>query len=191
MEKMKLPKTFVPRKSLDKDLEELLRKDYDPKSVDELILKCEEFIRLVNEPESGSIYEITKKLARKTNCNKADLQVLYNRIIVEDHWLGFYLGALVNKVIGEDDTIIIKPANQFNAIMSFLKRGTVIIENDVGTWAGSHMEGGRLIIEGNAGYFLGSFSKGGIIEVYGKIDGLPNCCQATIYQNEKKIWPKE
>ncbi len=45
--------------------------------------------------------------------------------------------------------------------------GTILVEGDVGAYAGRHMSAGRLEIRGNAGPFLASGLKGGFITVAG------------------------
>lgn len=62
------------------------------------------------------------------------------------------------------DTLVIEGASsRLDGIGSELDQGTIIVEGDVGAYAGRRMKGGRLDIRGTTGPYLASGLRGGLI----------------------------
>jgi len=80
---------------------------------------------------------------------------------------GLYISAAVNLKIEKGDEMELKPRFAFDNIGYMHSKGTLIINGNVGDYAGDHMRGGRLIIKGNADSYLGYCMKGGRITVEG------------------------
>ena len=81
------------------------------------------------------------------------------------------LGDLVAVSGTPGDAVVIEGGtSKLDGIGTGLDGGTVIVEGDVGAYAGRLMKSGRLEIRGNAGHFLGSCLKGGLIIANGAGD---------------------
>src|SRR3989338_7135662 len=66
--------------------------------------------------------------------------------------LEIFVAALINNIIKEDDTFVIKPREWVldEYIGLFLPRGTLIIEGNVRNYVGYGNKGGRIRVKGNA-----------------------------------------
>ncbi len=70
--------------------------------------------------------------------------------------------------IADTETLILAgTTNTCDGIGAELASGTIVVEGDVGSYAGRFMRGGRLDIKGSAGDYLGAGMKGGLITVGG------------------------
>jgi formylmethanofuran dehydrogenase subunit C len=68
------------------------------------------------------------------------------------------------------DTITISGTSpELDKIGSGLDGGTIVVEGNIGNYAGTDMKGGRLDIRGNAGGYLASCMTGGLITVSGSV----------------------
>lgn len=71
-------------------------------------------------------------------------------------------------VIADDATLVLAgTTGSCDGIGDGLRSGTLVVEGDVGHYAGRFMRGGRLDIRGSAGDYLGAGMKGGLITVAG------------------------
>jgi hypothetical protein len=125
---------------------------------------------------------------------------------------GIYIAALCNHC--EESEIVLKleeMKTQINLLGYRLPGGKkLLIEGNVGDFAGIGVEGGEVIIEGNAknyagagmrsgklvvtknvGHHTGEWMMGGEIFVGGRIRGLGNIMDGKIYEREQLIYPKE
>lgn len=208
---MKIPRICVPEGSnLDSKVKEMLNTDKSPKPMAGSLLK--HYLRLKDTLENDlTAGSIGKKV--EINYTKEDLTELSKSVIEHEkarEYFGSYLSALVNNIIKDNDEIILKPKMELNWIGAMLKKGTLIVEGNVGHHAGDSLNCGKLVIKGNterylgiglrhglikvygkAGYEIGLHSTGGEIDVYGKIKSIANSCDAWIYLDGKRIWPKK
>jgi formylmethanofuran dehydrogenase subunit C len=60
-------------------------------------------------------------------------------------------------------------SGELDHIGSGLESGTIVVEGNIGNYAGTRMKGGRLDIRGNAGSYVASVMKGGVITVSGSV----------------------
>lgn len=209
---MNIPKGFAP-KTNEKNLIQLIEGSKIHKiRVNKLLQSCEEFIREGGSRQSINWYELGKDLSEKIEYTKYDLEGLSKKLEIkwpQDPLLGFYLSALVNKIITAQDFIILKPKLKLVGLGTYLERGVLRIEQDLNSFAGTRMKGGTLIIDGSvnynagegmqggflqihkcAGRNLGQNSKGGIIRVYGTISDISPNCKAKVYLKKEQVWPK-
>lgn len=275
---MKLPKTFRPNKDLEKKTEDLINfhfPEYSKKRVERLVNTSELFLE--EQKKIGlyfkSIeqrYNIANDLVKNMLYTNLDLEGFIKSLPIDNKCepLGIYISALINKLIEEDDIIILDANNEFLGLGSYLERGTLMVKGDIGhetgysmkggkiivkgsvkdmpgfnmldgkiiingyagRWVGNCMEGGeiligrdvenrvgnemrggQIIVNGNAGNDTGNGMKKGtiiikgsagehtglssekdaVIKIYGGITSINyNSCKGTIYQRDKKIWPK-
>ncbi len=192
---MKVPNLFVSKNAEAKSSE--LR----------LLLSFETFLK---EKSPGDNFEkgyrIGEKLAEKIGYAKEDLEcvvrnlrqaadyltpyIIHKNFFLKytyDKSIGLYLSALVNKII-EEEPIKLLVRTTLHGLGAFHKKGTLVIEGNIGKMAGYRMLDGKLIINGNAGWATGYESTGGKIIVNGGISHVAKCCKAEVYQSDKKVW---
>lgn len=210
---MKLPKTFVPEKDLEKVTKELLSHDL---RINRLLVSCEDFLDKSIGTSPAVKYAVGEEFASSIVYDKEDVEELSKRIKLQEgsdvsieKYLGFYLSALINKVITDQDEIVLALGFELAGIGFYLPRGIVIVKDSVGDWTGGCMTGGKLEIGGNAKDYTGSFMKKGLIIVEGDvgiltgymaeegeifvnggIESVPQSCRATVYEMDEKIWPR-
>ncbi len=215
--KMKIPKTFIPNKDLEETIETLLLEkpdtnNYDKEALSRLLKSCETFVKQRNDihPYLDMVYKIGENLAsRMPHFAKDDLEELSKRITAEnckDMYLGFYISALINKIVTENDIITLKLDVELYGIGAYQKKGTTTVKGNLGYFAGHFLEGATLIVEGNTGNRTGNgmkmgkivitggtgedtgdFMTGGEIITYGRIKSVSSSCHGTIYSEGKKI----
>jgi formylmethanofuran dehydrogenase subunit C len=214
---MKIPKTFIPNKDLEETIEMLLLEkpdtdNYDKKTVSMLLRSCSAFTKQRNNihPYLEDIYQLGGKLANMMpHFAKDDLEELSKRITAEncqDMYLGFYISALINKIVTENDMVTLRLDVELYGIGAYQKKGTTTVKGDLGYFAGHFLEGATLIVEGNtgnrtgngmkmgrivitgeAGEDTGDFMKGGEIITYGRIKSVSSSCHGTIYSEGKRL----
>jgi glutamate synthase domain-containing protein 3 len=215
---MKIPKIFTPEKNLEKHVERLLSEEYNLKSYNEatvriILKKCRTFLDKQADIEKLlSLYQVGEDLAKELNYTKGDVEEASQRIesySKEDKYAGFYLSALVNKIITEQEVINLKFYGELSGAGAYLKTGTLIIDGyasfalghcmeggeiitkkDAGNDVGNGMVNGRIIVKGDVGHSIGIFSKGGDIVVYGNIGKIADSCEARIFKGDKQLWPR-
>lgn len=193
---MKIPKNFVPsKKKTDKIAKKLLNKSGQQRRVSdwnlkELILDYEEFL---------SVFEHTQpqKMAVTEDYSKYDLQAFCDRLAKYEKergfwWTGMYLSELINKVIKENEEIRLKLPpleKKLDYIGNAFKKGTLIIEGDLGDITGHLMSGGKIIVHGGVGKDTGHAMCGGEIHAK-KIASISAAyLKGEIYENGKKRRP--
>jgi len=199
---MKLPKSFIPVKDLEKNIEALVNRQYSPKTVSALLDASDFFLSehhiynmegvcaFANAIVSNFTY--TKENFTYT---KEDLKEFTNRLDIEDeldkNTAGILISALTNRIIKPDDTIILYP-KKGGYLGRELKHGTLILRGDAGVSIGENMEGGNIIVKGDIlSNNTGICSKDGTITVEGKLpESIPISCKAEIYKYNVKVWPK-
>ncbi|MDP2906415.1 MAG: hypothetical protein Q8O03_00595 [Nanoarchaeota archaeon] len=215
---MKIPKAFTPDKNLEKHIERLLSekpnlKSYNETTVRILLKKCRTFLDKQEDIEKLlSLYQVGENLAKELNYTKGDVEEASQRIETnskEDKYSGFYLSALVNKIITEQEVINLKFYGELSGAGAYLKTGTLIIDGyvnfalghcmeggeiitkkDAGNDVGNGMISGRIIVKGDVGHGIGIFSEGGDIVVYGNIGKIADHCKAKIFKGDKQVWPR-
>ncbi len=215
---MKIPKTFKPEKNLEKNIERLLSekpnlKNYNETTVGMLLKNCKTFLdKQFHITELSEVYKMGEDLVKKLDFTKEDVEEVSQRIEVNNDdykYAGFYLSALINKIITEQDVINLKFDVELFGVGSYLKTGKLIIDGYVGHFLGHCMEGGeiitkkdagnnvgngmqagKIIINGDVGCSTGIFSEGGDIIVYGNIEKIADSCKARIHKWGKQVWPR-
>lgn len=217
---MKIPTIFIPEREI--SLERLLRKprlhdydhDYDEDNVQALLENCDKFMLDLKGPHKlDEIYETGKSLAEKTSFTARDINELSKRITIKcdsERYLGFYLSALVNKIIKEFDMIDLEPREELFGLGAYLPTGKLLVRGNMKYFAGAFMSGGVCIIDGNsgnrsgngmaggkliiyrdAGRDTGNFMEGGIIRVDESIESISSNCKGKIYNGRsEQLWPK-
>lgn len=192
---MKVPNLFVSKNAEAKSSEL------------QLLLSFETFLKEKSPGDSFEKgYEIGERLAEKISYTKEDLENIIRNLYQSNDYatpylvhkdfflrytydksIGLYISALVNKII-EEEPIKLSVRTLLQGVGAFHKKGTLVIEGNVGKMAGYRMLDGKLIINGNAGWATGYESTGGKIIVNGGISHVAKCCKAEVYQSDKKIW---
>ncbi len=192
---MKIPSVFVSKNAESKTSE--LR----------LLLSFETFLKEKSPGDNFEKgYEIGERLAEKISYTKEDLEnvirnlyqsndyvtpyIVHKEFFLKytyDKSIGLYISALVNKIIGEEP-IILSVRTLLHGVGAYHKKGTLSVKGSVSKMAGYRMEDGILIINGNTGLATGYESTGGKIIVNGRISHVAKCCQAEVYQSEKRAW---
>lgn len=189
---MDIPKGLVP-KDVDNQLEKLLKEPEKPVTLGSILESCH---NLVNGLEKvfffNGVYKLGEEAAGKKEYTLAQVEEVVPQVDIDEEThlnLGFCYSAYINKLIGKDDVITLKPKDRLHGLGSFLKTGTVIIEGSVGQALGYEMSGGLLIVREDTGERLGEDMRGGEIKVYGKLGNISPTCKGTIYHEDKKVWP--
>lgn len=175
---MKLPKTFIPKKDLEKELERLLKGQvYNYRNVAKLFDSCEEFLQSGAENFESQYFE-GGRLAKKLDYTEDDLRFLSQNLRLnhpDDASLGVYLSVLVDKIVPKGGEITLKINEELNGIGAYLKNITLTIEGSVQSGTGFCMNKGKLIIQGNAKRTVGYLMRGGKIIIEGNVDDLTGC----------------
>lgn len=168
---MDIPKSFKPNKNLEKATEQLLEgRKRNSKIMNELLISCGWFLEKKASTDIETMYNVGRVLANDIGYTKSDLEELSENITedaFEDRNLGFYLSALINKVITENDKVVLKPKVDLTGLGVFLQRGKLIIKGDVLDYTGAFMRGGMILVKGNIKYWTGYFKQGGLIVIEG------------------------
>lgn len=170
-----IPKNFIPQKETKKFTEKLLEGKVGVfnETLEELLKGLETFL-------NGHIsYGHAELIAVGIEYSKADLQQFCERLgdyeeHVGFHNAGFYLSALVNKVIGKGEEIRLKLPNtkkKLESVGNRMRQGKLIILGDVGDDAAYGMRGGELVIFGSTGCGVGCNMVAGKVHAY-KIGGV-------------------
>lgn len=174
---MKLPNSFIPKKNLDGKVKRLLKEPNvggcNLKRLSLLLESCEHFSKITPENDDGKFLQTkADELAADLTYTKKELEEMSKRIKVnetDELYLGFYLSSLVRKIISKDTEITLTINERIEGLGRYLEKGTLILEGNVGDWAGEHMKGGQLIILGNAESYVGAEMMGGKIIVRGDV----------------------
>lgn len=181
---MKIPKVFTPDKNLDKTIKKLILNEpvlrpYNETTVTMLLRSCGKFMEKQKVTLNLSeVYNIGESLVEKINFTKNDLEELVQRITLydlidyghhEDAYIGFFTSALVNKIIKENEELILKPNARLYGLGAYLKTSKLIIEGETGYFLCHCMEGGEVVINGNAGDNAGNGMKGGKLTINGDV----------------------
>lgn len=208
---MKVSRIFMPEeKELDSKLKKMLSTETNYRPMADFLLK--HYLNLQDTVETDmKAYDIGEGI--DIEYTKEDLTELSKSVIEHEtakEYFGSYLSALVNNIIEDNDEIILKPKMKLNWVGCLLKKGTLVVEGNVGHHAGDSLDCGKMVIKGNTerytaigirhglvkvygnvGEDTGLHSTGGEIDVYGKINSIAENCDAWVYHNGKRIWPKK
>lgn len=181
---MKVPKTFVSERNLDKTIEKLIAKKpvikpYNEFTVNTLLKDCNKFLeKQICQSDLERIYNIGNDLIKHTSFTKNDLKELVQRITPQQQdyhqseYSGFYISALVNKIMSVDNKPIkLKLDSKLFGLGAYLKKGVLILDGDIGYFLGHCMKGGKIIVKGDVEDNIGSCMLGGKIIVHGDIRG--------------------
>ncbi|MBU4502044.1 MAG: hypothetical protein KKA79_05595 [Nanoarchaeota archaeon] len=215
---MKVPKSFRPNKELEEKIAQLAEGSFRLEranhiTMSNLLKTFQKFVYVSNEKvlTIDQSYIFGEKLANKLDYTKHDLEEVSSWIKVNNFgetYQGIYLSALVNKIIKEDEEIIIRPINLLSCVGTCLKKGKIIVEDNTDSFTGHRMMGGELHIKGDCGVSVGNQMKGGKIIVqgyldrdvgpameggeivgYGGIEYISKSCKGKIFNGKTQIWP--
>lgn len=184
--RMKISKLFIQEKDLNNGIERLLSGNlkisedstYNHQAVSKLLKNLKPFLENAKkEMLLWNIYNKGIELIKEIEFAKEDIEEVSRRIIAyqpEEEYLGFYLSALVNKTVTEEDTITLKLEHPLSGIGAFLKKGKIIIEGDTKHYLAYKMQDGELIIKGELGNIT--------LEQYQN--------KGKIYHWDKQVWPE-
>jgi len=198
---MKLPKSFRPDKNLEDKTEQLIKNPkslipHDPEKVLQIVKKSEYYLDQLKAKHRAFVdmYRLATWLTEDLKYTQPDIEEFTRNIMKkeeDDKFLGFYLSALINKIIQKDDIMNLTLNTYLTGVGAYLQKGTMIVEGNAGRFTGYGMEDGEIIVEGNAGNYTGHEMTGGKIFVNGKIGILDENCKGTIYNKGKKMRPKK
>jgi len=180
---MRLPKTFVPQKNLDRKIESLIEKPnlrykYNPGVVEELLVLGEEFLRTCTDEDvyKKKVYEKGVNLAGRISYSSKDVEELGNRIKPgTTKILGVYISALVNKVIKEKETIVLDLKAELDGIGINFKRGKLVVKGDTNDYTAYHMAGGKMIVKGDTNDHTADYMESGNFMVEGSVNDCTGC----------------
>jgi len=214
---MKLPKIFKPKKNLENLTKSLIK---NSPTVLKMLDGCEEFLQNKKNKTFENKYLQGELIAKKITYTKRELEELSKVIVLEqkekgpsniynDPSIGIYLSALVNKVIKNEDMIMLSVSTEFSGLGSYMKQGVVIVRGDLGDYTCNNMEGGlmvvkgntkgntanymsggKLMIDGNVGWFTGWGMKKGEVYIEGTVSHISPNCKGKIYNKDELIWPE-
>ncbi|MBU4502540.1 MAG: hypothetical protein KKA79_08130, partial [Nanoarchaeota archaeon] len=109
-----------------------------------------------------------------------------------EHHIGFYLSALINKIIQPDDVITLNITEEVDGLGTKLQHGTLIVNGDVGDDVGHAMAGGKLIVKGNIASSVGYCMEGGEIHINGCMEDFQedSILKGKLYHRGKLIVSK-
>jgi len=168
MAKIKIPKTFVPKKDLKKDMKKLIEKPQKKVNISELELlieSCGYYTERRKGLDPDDSYIVGLRTADKLTYDKHCLEELSKRATMDDVWLGIYFSALFNKIIKENEIITLELEKSLIGLGIYMKKGILVIEGDVKESVGGRMEGGEIYVKGNAGRGTGESMEGGEIHI--------------------------
>lgn len=173
---MDIPKGFQTGIGVEEQLEELLKRPKgNPKTISELLFSCDDFLQKMIRIDHKAMYLTGTNLAREFDYTKYDLEGLSEKITISKDYrlsggfLGFYLSALTNKILTEEETVILRPRIKLFGLGLYQQKGIVIIKGHTGTYTGAYMNGGILMIKGSVDSLTGFNKKGGDIIVEGRV----------------------
>lgn len=175
---MRIPGLFIPEhENLERKTQELLtkkpkRKQESP-ALKELLHGCETFLKKQEKIEPLEKYHIAKMVANGMRYTKQDIEKLAEKIgdhYRDDFFLGFYLSALINRIITEKDHITLPLDTELSGLGSHLERGKVEVEWSAYSHTGDCMKGGELIIQGDTTSFTACYMTGGLLKTRKMID---------------------
>lgn len=175
---MRIPGLFIPEhKSLEMKTQELLtkkpRRRGESPALKELLHGCEIFLKKQENTDILKKYDIALRATIGMKYTKHDIEKLAGKI--GDHYrdelfLGFYLSALINRIITEKDHITLPLDTELSGLGSHLERGKVEVEWSAYSETGDCMTGGELIIQGDTTSFTASYMTGGLLKTRKMID---------------------
>jgi len=168
---MKLPKSFRPNKDLENKIRQLIIKPITKKQQKNQIYKpYYEFLKKEDEfKEKETAYTTAEELTGSINYTLPDIEEFSKTITKHNKYTGYFISVLINKIITNKDTIILETSQPIDCIGTRLKKGTLIIKEQVGNYTGMMMKGGNIIIEGKTGHSPGYKKTGGKIRCLKKI----------------------
>lgn len=216
---MKLPQSFRPNKDLENKIIQLTEgslrlEKANPVAVSKLLNSFQEFLKISNEKflTIDESYAVGKKLAHGLDYAKYDLEEISSWLKAINHgdtYQGIYLSALINKIIKDDENIMIRPTTILSCIGSYLQKGKLIVEGhtasftghkmmggelhikgDCGVSAGNQMKEGKIIVQGSLDNDVGPSMSGGEIIGYGGIEYISPSCKGKIFNCKQQIWPR-
>ncbi|MBU4502535.1 MAG: hypothetical protein KKA79_08105 [Nanoarchaeota archaeon] len=166
---MKFPKTFRIEKNLDGKIEDLITNN--PAIVKTLFKKHDKFIEDIFDYETcPGKYDACQESLKDFHYEISHIELFnqqLHRFCDVNQYSGYFLSAMINKVIRDDDTIYFEKVGP--NVGDYLERGTIIIEGDADFNIGCFLKGGRIIVKGNAMSYVGYCMEAGSIEVWGDI----------------------
>ncbi|MBU4501823.1 MAG: hypothetical protein KKA79_04470 [Nanoarchaeota archaeon] len=172
---IKIPGTFRPKKSLDKNIESLLKeaeKGYKSRDVDELKKTSSQFLLENNCSmiDCKIVYDRASAMIENLEYTLKDVEELSRRTeIGVSIILGLYISALINRIITEKDIVTLSPNEKLSCLGIYMPKGTMIIQRDVNNYVGAFMKSGNIMVKGNAMEYSGHHMKGGSIEILGNV----------------------
>ncbi len=135
-------------------------------------------------------YETANDIIKNSKYSKEDVQEFCELIGGDSKGIVcLYTSALINKIITEKDTIIIKPRVSLNCWGYNHSKGTLIVYGDVGDFTGVLVIGGEVIIKGDSRYFNCCGIHGGKVVVEGFMKTLANdITGGEIWEAGRKIY---
>lgn len=180
---MKLPQTFIPsnKARIAKKTKTVLKPKKQKISCANLIALLKGFEKFLEEECHDFDEIIVDEIATEIDYSTYDIQAFCNELPkYENHEkffrTGFYLTALVNKIIKENERITLK-----------------LPETDPKVWyLGHEFDKGRLVIHGDTGCETGHWMWGGIMKIYGNIESIDKqTCRGKIYRQKRRVWPEK
>ncbi len=169
-----------------------------------------EYIAYANSLTSEESYKLASSKLERLNFTLDAVSIFAGLINSEsfsgkaNYWTaGLFISAAINKVIKEDDTVVLdfsRLGTQADCVGYRLKQGKIVLQGNAGDYVGEAMSGGKIAIQGNAGYYvgynmsgghilvrgdtgghIGTYMSGGSIDIEGRIGSIAKSCRGKIY----------
>ena len=176
-----------------------------------LIQVFREYIAYANYLTSENSYKSAVSKLESLNFAPNDVST-FARLIsrkyfsdMANYWtVGLFISSAINKVIKEDDTIMLDfPSLGYpvDCIGYRLEHGKIVLQGNAGDYLGEAMSGGQITIQGNAGYYvgysmsggkitiqgnaadhIGTYMSGGMVRIDDQIGSIAESCRGRIYR---------
>ncbi|MGI0101691.1 MAG: hypothetical protein ACREA7_03740 [Nitrosotalea sp.] len=185
-------------------------KQYSNDTIDNIAKIFREYIVYANSLTSEVSYKSALSKLEKINFALNDVSIFAGLINSEsfsekaNYWTaGLFISAAVNKVMQEDDKVILDFAGlgcTVDCIGYRLERGKLAFRGNAGDYVGEAMSGGEITVQGNTGYYVGydmsgghiiiqgnteghvgTYMSGGVIDIEGKLGSIAESCRGRVY----------
>jgi len=194
---MRFPKVFRPDKNLKERVgtliqEEVTHSGYDPIKVTNLLYTSQKILNVIKDKNSyiDDLYDSSEKLVNELDYSKSDLERFAEEIKLNtgEELIGFHFSVLINKIIKPDDVITLNLKYDLDGLGAFLKKGTIVVNNDLGNGTGWCMTNGKIIVNGDVKTHTGFLMLDGELHISGDIKHIAPECHGKIYNKGKLVW---
>ncbi|MBU4503053.1 MAG: hypothetical protein KKA79_10745 [Nanoarchaeota archaeon] len=172
---MKIPSAFRPNKELEANIEDLISDDsIREKSLRAIINGYSYFLEGMKYNRNNTArYLLGLSIAKDIKYTSKGIGLFAEQLDKDaTQSSGFYISALVNNIIKEDETITLNLNAVLSGLGAYLRKGCLEINGNFLNNTGYFMQGGCLHIYGNGLNTTGAEMKEGIIVIKGNLNNI-------------------